>query len=132
MTVTHNLVSYIVIKIANAQLQKKSMQKKSNRSYLYKSFHIRRSTDALSRQFAGHNVSQIHNIAQHEMVLDVQKTNTLQQLISQEQNYKCNKWSCRIHKRNGYHFFPSLFILQSHSLILLYQPIISKSIKQSK
>jgi len=84
MTVTHNLVSYIVIKITNAQLQKKS-----NRSYLYKSFHIRRSTDALSRQLAAHNVGQIHNIAQHEMVLDIQKTNTLQQLISQEQNYKC-------------------------------------------
>ena len=52
----------------------------TDRSYFHKSFHVWRCTDAPSRHLAAHDVREVHDITQHQVVLDIQKTNALQRL----------------------------------------------------
>jgi len=55
----------------------------SNRSYLDKPFHIWRSGDAFSRHLVAHDMCQVHDIAQHKMILYIQKTYALQKSFKQ-------------------------------------------------
>jgi len=69
---------------AHAQSTYKNYTKsQSNRSYLYKSFYVWRSMNALSGHLAAHNMGQVHDVTQHKMVLDIQKTDALKWLIQQ-------------------------------------------------
>ena len=56
----------------------------TDRSYFHKSFHIWRCTDAPSRHLPAHDVREVHDVTQHQVVLDIQKTNALQQHMQRQ------------------------------------------------